>query len=222
VDLEGSGMDLKELLDARSLEIQQLSQENLGTPEWVEAASLALSLLHDTVGGAHPLAATIRHAMDKGDFFHAAAGARTAAKLYDVGGLKSARLAIAHELEGDILEMAQQQVSRAETAAAETKTVFLGIAAFLAGAALEDCLRRLCEANQRPYDPQNSSIAKFQAALYQPTNGITIISASENKQVTAWGATRNSADHGKLSELTQSDVLSMVIGVRGFVDRHMP
>lgn len=139
--------------------------------EWFEAASLALSVLHDTVGGAHPLAGTIRHALEKSDYLHAAAGARAVAKLYETSGLGSARLAIAHELEGDILQIAQQQMRRAEISRA---------------------------------------------------TGIAIISASENKQMTAWGATRNSADHGKLSELTRSEVLSMVIGVRGFLDKRMP
>jgi hypothetical protein len=49
-----------------------------------------------------------------------------------------------------------------------------------------------------------------------------VITASDNKQITSWGDVRNKADHGKLSQLTHSEVLAMVIGVRGFLDRHMP
>lgn len=127
-------MDLKAVLDARAAEIQRLAEENQGSVEWFEAASLALSLLHDTVGGAHPLAGTIGHALEKSDYLHAAAGSRAVAKLYGTGGLGSARLAIAHELEGDILEIAQQQVRRAETEVnSELKLVHLGISAFPRG-----------------------------------------------------------------------------------------
>ena len=102
------------------------------------------------------------------------------------------------------------------------KQLQLAIAAFLAGAALEDALRRLCDAHEIVYDAQRSTIAKLQAALYQPSNEVEVVTGSENKQITAWGDTRNKADHGKFSELTHSEVLTMVIGVRGFIDRHLP
>ena len=69
---------------------------------------------------------------------------------------------------------------------------------------------------------QRSTIAKLQPALYQPSKQTEIISGSDNKQITACGDTRNKADHGKFSELTFSEVLSMTIGVRGFIDRHLP
>ena len=167
--------------------------------------------------------ATLRGALDKADFYHAAAGARAVAKLYESGGLSSPRLAIAHELEGDLLEIAQQQVQRAEkTPESDTRRVHLGIAAFLAGAALEDCLRRLSDANSLAYDTRSTSLAKPQSALYQPNANVAVISASANKQITSWAATRNIADHGKRTELTQAEVVAMVIGVRGFLDKHMP
>jgi hypothetical protein len=165
----------------------------------------------------------INDALSKADYSRALAAARAVITLYDGGGLTSPRLVIAHELEGDLLEIAQQQIQRAEAATgAEVKTVHLGIAAFLAGAALEDGLRRLCDAHSLTYDTQHTSIAKLQAVLYQPASGTAVITASDNKQITAWGDVRNRADHGKLSELTHSEVLAMVIGVRGFLDRHMP
>jgi hypothetical protein len=165
----------------------------------------------------------IRDALSKADYHRAVAAARAVITLYDGGGLTSPRLAIAHELEGDLLEIAQQQVQRAEAATEpEVKTVHLGIAALLAGAALEDGLRRLCDAHGLAYDSQRTSVAKLQAVLYQPSSSIAVITASDNKQITAWGDVRNKADHGKLSQLTHSEVLAMVIGVRGFLDRHMP
>jgi hypothetical protein len=215
--------NLDEVVKSRVAEIRRLSRDNQSSTAWSEAANLALSVLHDTVGGSHPLMSGINDALSKADYSRALAAARAVITLYDGGGLTSPRLVIAHELEGDLLEIAQQQIQRAEAATgAEVKTVHLGIAAFLAGAALEDGLRRLCDAHSLTYDTQHTSIAKLQAVLYQPASGTAVITASDNKQITAWGDVRNRADHGKLSELTHSEVLAMVIGVRGFLDRHMP
>jgi hypothetical protein len=71
------------------------------------------------------------------------------------------------------------------------------------------------------YDAQRSSIAKLQGALYQPTKRVELISQSENKQITAWGDTRNRADHGKFSEITVAEVTAMIIGVRAFIERRL-
>lgn len=203
--------------------IRRLCARDQGSMEWYEAAGLAQSVLHDTVGGSHPLMASIKSALDNGDCFRAVAAACGVVKLFDEGGLTSPRLAIAHEIEGDLLNLAQSQAEAAEKAASPVnKQVHLAIAAFLAGAAAEDALRRLCDANSIPYEAQRTSISKLQSALFQPSNQIEVISSSENKQLTAWGDTRNKADHGKFAELTHSEVLSMVIGIRGFIDKHLP
>ncbi len=193
-----------------------------GSSEWFESAALAQSVLHDTTGATHPLMRVLDDALQKSDFTRAVAGARAVVRLCNDGGLQSPRLVIAHEIEGGLLDIADTQVQAAERDPDSAKQVRLSIAAFLAGAALEDALRRMCDANQAPYDAQRSSVAKLQAALYQPSKQIELISGSENKQITSRGATRNKADHGKFSELTFSEVLSMTIGVRGFIDRHLP
>ena len=203
--------------------VRSLVSEETGLREWFEAASIALTVLHDTVGSSHPLSSSLRHALEKGDYDRAVAAARAVIHLYDEGGLQSPRLAIAHEIEGGLLDIADTQVQSAERASdLSQKQLQLAIAAFLAGAALEDALRRLCDSNEIAYDTQRSTIAKLQGSLYQPSKQIEVISNSENKQVTAWGDTRNRADHGKFAELTQFEVQGMVLGVRGFIDRHLP
>jgi hypothetical protein len=58
--------------------------------------------------------------------------------------------------------------------------------------------------------------------LFQPSKQIEAISTSENKQITAWGDTRNKADHARFSEITHTEVVAMVIGVRAFIERHLP
>jgi hypothetical protein len=167
--------------------------------------------------------AATKNALEKADYLRAVAAARGVIKLYEEGALTSPRLAIAHELDGDLVEIAQEQTQAAEKAVDPTATqVHLAIAAFLAGAAIEDALRKLCEANGISYDTQRTSISKLQSALFQPAQQVAVISGSENKQLTAWGDTRNKADHGKFGEITHSEVLAMVIGVRGFLDRHLP
>ena len=185
--------------------------------------SLAQTVLHDTVGKNHPLIKVLDRALQSSDPVHTFQASTAVVELYDEGGLVSPRLAIAHEIEGDILDIAQEQVEASERNTDAThQQLQLGIAAFLAGAALEDALRRLCDSNGINYNLQRTSISTLQAALYQPSKQIEGISGSDNKQITAWGDTRNRADHGRFSEITHSEVRSMVIGVRGFIDKHLP
>jgi len=193
-----------------------------GTSELYEAANLAQSVVYDTVGGSHPIMAALENALKSADWQRAAAASRAVVALYDEGALKSPRLTIAQEIEGDILDIAQAQAEAAEASKdAEGKHVHLGIAAFLAGASLEDALRRLCDARGLTYDAQRTSISKLQASLYQPSNQIEVISQSENKHITAWGDTRNKADHGRFDEITHTEVVSMILGVRALVEKHL-
>jgi hypothetical protein len=190
-------------IKARIHRIRCLSDERQGTRRFFEVASLSQSVLHDTIGGSHPLMATLDNALKSGDWNRAVAASRSVVALYDEDALQSPRLTIAHEIEGDILDVAQVQVQAAEkNDDPAQKQVQMAIAAFLAGVALEDALRRLCDARGMEYDPQRTSISKLQAALYQPSKQIEVISSSENKQITALGDTRNKADHGRLNDIT--------------------
>lgn len=189
---------------------------------YFEATSLAQSVIYDTVGGGHPIMATLEDALHSSDWVRAVAASRAVVALYDEGALKSPRLTIAGEIEGDILDIAQAQAEAAETSKdVAHKRVHLGITAFLAGASLEDALRRLCDARGLTYDAQRTSISKLQAALYQPANQIKVISQSENKHITAWGDTRNKADHGRFDEITHTEVVSIILGVRALVEKHL-
>jgi hypothetical protein len=216
-------MTKQEELKGRIDLIEKLSRNDKGSSQWLEAGGLALSVLHDTVGYGHPLLAELNAALKANNDYRVQAASRNVVTLYREGALTSPRLAIAHEIEGGLLDIAQEQVQEAEKSTDATKKQLqLAIAAFIAGAALEDALRRLCESNGIAYDVQHTSISKLQVALFQPSKQITVISSSENKHITAWGDTRNKADHGKFDELTNAEVLAMVIGVRGFLDKHLP
>ena len=203
--------------------IRHLSGEKQGLVEHYEAVSLAQSVVHDTVGGKPPIMAALDSALKSGDWMEAMAACRSVVTLYDGGDLRNPQLAIAHEIEGDILNIAEEQVEASEKSADVThKQLQLGIAAFLAGAALEDALRRLCDARGVNYNQQRTSISTLQEALYQPSKQIEAISRSEYKRITSWGETRNNADHAKFSEITHREVEAMVNGVREFIDKHLP
>lgn len=209
-------------IKARIDRIRQLTGDDQGGTEFYEAASLAQSVVHDTIGGSHPVMIALDSALKAADWMRARAASRGVVALYDEGALKSPRLAIAREIEGELLDIAQAQAEAAETVTDPShRQVHLGIAAFLAGASLEDALRRLCDARGLPYDPQRTSISRLQGALYQPSRQIETISQSENKHVTAWGDTRNKADHGRFSEITHTEVVAMVLGVRSLIEKHL-
>jgi hypothetical protein len=210
-------------IKARIDRIRQLSDGRMGMPQLFEAAALAQTVIHDTVGGGHPLMTVLDDALKGRDPSRAMAASRSVVVLYDEGALQSPRLIIAHEIEGDILDIAQAQTQAAEISKdLAQKAVHLAIGAFLAGATIEDALRRLCDARGMAYDAQKTSISKLQAVLYQPAKQIMVISASDNKQITAWGDTRNKADHGRFSEITVAELIAMVVGVRAFIDKHFP
>jgi hypothetical protein len=214
--------ELDSLIRGRIDRIKLLVDKAMGSDEFLEGAALALTVLDDTVGGRHPLWTVLHHALKSKDWAGAVAASRAVVTLYEQGGFKSPRLAIAHEIEGSLLDIAQAQAQAAErNPDLGQRQIQLAVAAFLAGAALEDALRRLCDAHGVVYDPARTSIAKLQAGLYQPSKNIEHISSSENKQITSWGDTRNLADHGRFSELTQTEVIAIIMGTRAFVDKHL-
>lgn len=213
--------DLNKMVEVRIGQIKNLAADQMGSQQRLEAGGLALTVLHDTVGGSHPLFSVLDTALKKNDSSGALAASRGVVALFEQGSLKSPRLAIAHEIEGSLLDIAQAQA--AEIAKnGNQRQVQLAIAAFLAGASLEDAMRRLCDAHGIVYDVQKTTISKLQTALYQPAKQIEIISVSENKQITTWGDTRNKADHGHFGDITQTEVVAMLMGVRAFLDKHLP
>ncbi|PYV14389.1 MAG: hypothetical protein DMG21_18495 [Acidobacteria bacterium] len=211
------------VIKARIDKIRQMTGPGQGATEIYEAVCLAQSVLDDTIGGTHPIMAALQDALNSADWMRSRAASRSVVTLYDEGALRNPRLAIAREIEGDLLDIAQRQAQAAETNRDPAqKQLQLAIAAFLAGASLEDALRRLCDARGIAYEIQRTSISKFQSVLFQPSKQIEVISTSENKRITAWADTRNKADHGRFGEITHTEVVTMVLAVRAFIERHLP
>jgi hypothetical protein len=55
-------------IKARIDHIRHLSTDDQGATEFYESANLAMSVLHDTVGGSHPLYSTLDDALKKSDW----------------------------------------------------------------------------------------------------------------------------------------------------------
>jgi hydrogenase/urease accessory protein HupE len=72
--------------------IRRLSGEGQGSAAYYEAASLAQSVLHDTVGGSHPLIAALDHALKSADWLRAVAATRGVVALYDEGSLQKTKV----------------------------------------------------------------------------------------------------------------------------------
>ncbi len=92
-------------------------------------------------------------------------------------------------------------------------------AAALAGAVLEDALRKLCAKHGVAWQPP-SSISKLNVELYKAN----IYGKPQHGQVEAWGKLRNQVDHGDFkdpSEVDSGDVRRMVEGVRDFLVKHL-
>lgn len=191
--------------------------------DYAEAVGLAISLVHDTAGGTHPIVRQLQEANQARDWMMQRGAVSATLKLHEHGVLVSPALRIAHEIEGDVLNIAQGHLSLAEQASdATSRTIHLAITAALAGATLEDALRRIADGGGVSYDATNTSLSKLQTALYQPSKGIQFIDAGENKNITAWGETRNNADHGHFAKLTITDVSALLFGTRSFIDKHLP
>lgn len=192
--------------------------------DYAEAVGLAISLVHDTSGGAHPIVRQLEEANRARDWTMQSGAVSAVLKLHEHGVLVSPALRIAHEIEGDVLKIAQGHLLLAEQASSDStsRTIHLAITAALAGATLEDALRRIADGGSVSYDPTNTSLSKLQAALYQPSRGVQFIDAGENKNITAWGETRNNADHGHFAKLTITDVSALLFGTRSFIDKHLP
>lgn len=122
------------------------------------------------------------------------------------GLLVDMRSLIAAELLGDFLEQAE----------ALLEAGYHIPAASLAGAVLEDTLRKLCARHQikvaekTKIDSLNSDLARNQ-----------VYNLLTQKEITAKADIRNNADHGHPSEFTKGDVQAMVKWIRTFAEQHL-
>lgn len=124
---------------------------------------------------------------------------------YEKGYLFETRVLIQAEVFDDILEQAEHLVSSG----------YYQPAAVVAGAVLEDGLRKLCQRRgislpaKSTINPMNDALAKDGA-----------YNSLVQKKVTMLADLRNKAAHGKYSEFSEEDVKDMLAQVRSFMEKY--
>lgn len=124
---------------------------------------------------------------------------------YENGYLFNVRELVEAEVFDDFLEQAQQLFDKG----------YYQPAAVVAGAVLEDGLKKLCAKNgivlapKATMNPANDELAK--QGTY---NSLT------QKKIMALADLRNKAAHGQWSEFTKKDVEEMIKNVRSFLEQH--
>lgn len=125
---------------------------------------------------------------------------------FNEGFLFEIKALISAELLADFLEQAEVLLQNG----------YYNPAASLAGAVLEDSLRKICEKNGIPVaektkiDTLNSDLAK--AGIYNKL---------VQKQITANADIRNNADHGHFEKFTEKDVEDMIKWIQRFESEHL-
>jgi len=122
------------------------------------------------------------------------------------GLLFELRNLVAAELFVDFLEQSEHLVENG----------FHVPAASLAGAVLEDGLRKLA-AKAKIEIPENTKLDRLNADLARAE----VYSKLVQKNITAYADIRNNADHGHFDKFTKSDVESMVAWVGRFLAEHL-
>jgi len=134
-------------------------------------------------------------------FVHCLGILEAAQRDFDAGLLFDLRALIAADILGDFIEQAEQLL------AADYHVP----AASLAGAVLEDLLRKLCEKHRVPV-PASTKIDRLNADLAKAG----VYDKLVQKRITALADIRNNADHGHFNKFRPEDVEDMVKWVKRF------
>ena len=121
------------------------------------------------------------------------------------GYLQKIRSLLEAEVFSDFLDMAQHLHD----------TGYRPPSAFLAGAVLEDGLRKIAEAHTiqlKPKETISSLNDKCRDVVYNQLVW---------RKIQVWGDIRNKADHGKFDQYLEDDVSAMIDGVQSFLAEHL-
>jgi hypothetical protein len=156
-------------------------------------------------GSAH--ASSLKQIVDKSYSFANIYGVLKAAyQDYEDGFLIELKRLVRADLLDDFLSQAEMLLDQGYHIAA----------ASLAGAVLEDPLRKLCDVNSITY-PDKTKIDILNVELAKKDIYEKLI----QKEITAKADLRNNADHGKFAEVREADVKDMVRWIRRFVTERL-
>lgn len=131
---------------------------------------------------------------------------RAAAEDLDLGLLRSFRELVAAEVFGDFLDMAKHLFEAG----------YAIPAASLAGAVLEDGLRRIAASRDVKVKAGDDL-----STLNHKLADANVYNRLEQKRIQVWIDVRNRADHGEFDEVRTSDVLDFLAGVEAFLGAHL-
>lgn len=95
-------------------------------------------------------------------------------------------------------------------------------AAVLAGAVLENALRKLCDQQQPPIAQKTpNGVHKTLSPLIQELKKSGVFNEAKAKQLQAWADIRNLAAHGEFSQFKRGDVEAMIVGINSFLADHL-
>jgi len=134
-------------------------------------------------------------------FVHCLGVLEAAQRDFDAGLLFDLRALIAADILGDFVEQAEQLLA----------VGYHVPAASLAGAIVEDLLRKLCEKHGVSV-PASTKIDRLNADLAKAS----VYDKLVQKRITALADIRNNADHGHFDKFTREDVEDMVKWVKRF------
>jgi len=131
---------------------------------------------------------------------------------YDEGIFTDVAAAIEVEVVADYLTMAEQLFTDEPGPHRHIP------AAVLAGAVLEDGLRRLCQRQTPPVDTRKANgDPKTLNPLIDDLKGVGVFNELKAKQLRAWADIRNAAAHGEFDKFGVQDVEAMLKGVGDFL-----
>ena len=135
-----------------------------------------------------------------------------------VGVLEAAKADIEGGLLFDLKQLVEAEIlgDFLDQAGALLSTGYYVPAASLAGAVLEDTLRKMCDAANITY-PANTKIDRLNADLAKAA----IYDKLTQKQITAMADIRNNADHGHPEKFRTTDVEDMIRWVERFAADHL-
>ena len=128
---------------------------------------------------------------------------------YQAGTMQSVAEVVHAELFGDLLDMSVELYDKR----------FIGPAAVVAGAVLEEHVRKLAT-KQGIILVEPNGRAKSVDRLGVELRGAGVLSEVERKALAAWYSQRTEAAHGRFSSLVDTEVERMIDAVRDFVARH--
>ncbi len=92
------------------------------------------------------------------------------------------------------------------------------LAAILAGAVLEDALRRLCQRQNPPISiTKPNGVSKSLGTYIDDLKTSGLYNELKAKQLRAWADIRNAAAHWELTEFERQDVETMLQGIQNFL-----